>query len=50
MNFTHALLNNGQLGKISREQRAGNWDVWQTTLHNPWSAAYADISVRSASA
>lgn len=41
MNITHVLLNNGQLGKIAKEQRAGEWDVWQTTLHNPDFAAYA---------
>lgn len=35
MNITHVLLNNNELGKISKEQRAGNWDVWQTALHNP---------------
>ena len=35
MNITHVLLNNGQLGKIAKEQRAGEWDVWQTSLHNP---------------
>ncbi len=44
MNITHVLLNNGQLGKISKEQRAGQWDVWQTSLHNPSFAAYAEIS------
>jgi thiamine pyrophosphate-dependent acetolactate synthase large subunit-like protein len=37
------LLNNGQLGKISKEQRAGDWDVWQTALHNPDFSAYAEI-------
>jgi thiamine pyrophosphate-dependent acetolactate synthase large subunit-like protein len=42
MNITHVLLNNGQLGKISKEQRAGHWDVWQTALHNPNFAAYAE--------
>ncbi|MEA3411001.1 MAG: thiamine pyrophosphate-binding protein [Pseudomonadota bacterium] len=41
MNITHILLNNSELGKISKEQRAGNWKVWQTTLHNPNFAAYA---------
>ncbi len=41
MNITHVLLNNGQLGKISKEQRAGEWDVWQTSLHNPDFSAYA---------
>ena len=35
MNITHVLLNNGELGKISKEQRAAHWDVWQTSLHNP---------------
>ncbi len=35
MNITHVLLHNKQLGKISKEQRAGGWDVWQTTLVNP---------------
>ena len=41
MNITHVLLNNGQLGKISKEQRAGEWDVWQTSLHNPDFSAFA---------
>jgi pyruvate oxidase len=43
MNITHVLLNNGQLGKITKEQRAGDWDVWQTTLHNPDFARYAQL-------
>ena len=43
MNITHVLVNNNQLGKISKEQRSGNWDVWQTSLHNPNFAAYAQI-------
>jgi thiamine pyrophosphate-dependent acetolactate synthase large subunit-like protein len=43
MNITHLLLNNGQLGKISKEQRAGEWDVWQTSLHNPSFAGYAEL-------
>ncbi len=43
MGITHVLLNNSQLGKISKEQRAGHWDVWQTTLHNPDFAAYANL-------
>ncbi len=42
MNITHVLLNNDELGKISKEQRAGKWDVWQTSLHNPNFAAYAE--------
>lgn len=41
-NITHVLLNNGELGKISKEQRAGDWDVWQTTLHNPDFRAFAE--------
>ena len=43
MPITHVLLNNGQLGKIAKEQRAGEWDVWQTTLHNPDFSEYARI-------
>jgi thiamine pyrophosphate-dependent acetolactate synthase large subunit-like protein/nitrite reductase/ring-hydroxylating ferredoxin subunit len=43
MNITHVLLDNAQLGKISKEQRAGEWDVWQTALHNPDFAAYAQL-------
>ena len=41
MNLTHVLLNNSELAKISKEQRAGQWDVWQTSLVNPDFAAYA---------
>lgn len=40
MNLTHILLNNNELGKISKEQRAGHWDVWQTGLTNPNIADY----------
>jgi thiamine pyrophosphate-dependent acetolactate synthase large subunit-like protein len=43
MNITHVLLNNSQLGKIAKEQRAAEWDVWQTSLHNPEFAAYAQL-------
>jgi thiamine pyrophosphate-dependent acetolactate synthase large subunit-like protein/nitrite reductase/ring-hydroxylating ferredoxin subunit len=43
MNITHVLLNNSELGKISKEQRAGNWPVWQTGLHNPNFAEYANL-------
>jgi pyruvate oxidase len=35
------LLNNNELGKISKEQRAGEFDVWATDLHNPEFAEYA---------
>ena len=41
MDITHVLLNNDELGKISKEQRAGRWPVWQTDLVNPDFAAYA---------
>jgi len=41
MNITHVLLNNGELGKISKEQRAGGWQVWQTSLRNPNFAEFA---------
>jgi thiamine pyrophosphate-dependent acetolactate synthase large subunit-like protein/nitrite reductase/ring-hydroxylating ferredoxin subunit len=53
MDITHVLLNNNELGKISKEQKAGNWEVWQTSLHNPDFAEYAalcgalGLSVRS---
>ena len=43
MNITHILLNNSELGKISKEQRDGEWNVWQTSLHNPNFAEYARI-------
>ena len=43
MNITHVLLDNRELGKISKEQRAADLDVWQTSLHNPDFAAFADL-------
>ncbi len=43
MNITHVLLNNSELGKISKEQRAGQWEVWQTSLHNPNFAEFASL-------
>jgi thiamine pyrophosphate-dependent acetolactate synthase large subunit-like protein len=43
MNITHVVLNNSELGKISKEQRSGNWEVWQTGLHNPDFSAYAEL-------
>ncbi|MEE9322124.1 MAG: thiamine pyrophosphate-dependent enzyme [Granulosicoccus sp.] len=43
MNITHILLNNDQLGKISKEQRAGDWEVWQTSLHNPNFSEFAKL-------
>ncbi len=43
MDITHVLLHNDELGKISKEQRAGEWPVWETSLHNPAFAAFAKI-------
>lgn len=42
MNITHVLLNNGELGKISKEQRNAEFDVWQTSLHNPDFSRFAE--------
>ena len=36
------ILNNNELGKISKEQRAGGWDKWATDLVNPNFAEYAN--------
>ena len=41
MNITHVLLNNGELAKISEEQRGAEYAVWQTSLRNPDFAEYA---------
>jgi pyruvate oxidase len=41
MSITHVLLNNSELGKISREQISAIRPVWQTGLVNPDFAAYA---------
>ena len=55
MPIKHVLLDNGSLGKISKEQLAGQLPVWQTSLVNPDFAEYANacgaagISVRSES-
>ncbi len=35
------VINNNELGKISKEQRAGGWDKWSTDLVNPDFAAFA---------
>lgn len=43
MNISHVLMNNSELGKISKEQRAADFDVWQTSLHNPQFAAFAEL-------
>jgi thiamine pyrophosphate-dependent acetolactate synthase large subunit-like protein len=42
MDVTHVLLNDDELGKISKEQRTGGWDVWQTDLVNPNFAEFAE--------
>ena len=42
MGITHVLLNNGELGKISKEQRVGRWPVWETSLENPNFARFAE--------
>ena len=41
MNICHIVMNNGQLGKITKEQRAGEFDVWETNLVNPSFAGIA---------
>ncbi|MCB0666053.1 MAG: Rieske 2Fe-2S domain-containing protein [Saprospiraceae bacterium] len=42
MNIKHIVLNNGELAKISKEQRAAQLDVWHTSLHNPSFAGFAE--------
>jgi thiamine pyrophosphate-dependent acetolactate synthase large subunit-like protein/nitrite reductase/ring-hydroxylating ferredoxin subunit len=44
MNITLILLVNDELGKISKEQRTAEYDVWQTSLHNPDFAEFAELS------
>ena len=41
MNITHVLLNNHELGKITKEQKADELTPWKTKLHNPNFAQYA---------
>ena len=43
MNITLVLIHNGQLGKISKEQRAVGDPVWQTSLVNPDFSEYARL-------
>ena len=43
MDITHVLMNNSELGKISKEQRSGHWPVWETDLSNPNFADYAEL-------
>ena len=42
MNIKLILINNSELGKISKEQRSDELDVWATDLHNPNFAKYAE--------
>lgn len=42
MNIKMILLNNSELGKISKEQRSGEFDVFATDLVNPDFAQYAN--------
>ncbi len=41
MNITHVLMNNSELGKITKEQKSAEFDVWQTDLVNPSFAGFA---------
>ncbi len=43
MPIKHVLLDNHGLGKISKEQLAGDFPVWQTSLVNPDWAAFARL-------
>ena len=43
MKITHILLNNNELGKISKEQRDEKLPVWKTQLSNPNFAEYANL-------
>ncbi len=42
MSVKHIVLNNSELGKISKEQRAAKVDVWHTSLKNPSFAQFAE--------
>lgn len=42
MNITHILLNNDELAKITKEQKADELDVWETDLVNPNFSDYAN--------
>ncbi|MEA3445341.1 MAG: thiamine pyrophosphate-dependent enzyme [Bacteroidota bacterium] len=35
-------INNSELGKISKQQRSSELEVWQTSLHNPNFADFAN--------
>jgi len=42
MPIKHILINNSELGKISKEQRGSELEVWQTDMHNPNFADFAN--------
>lgn len=42
MPIKHILLNNRELGKITKEQRAAKKPVWSTSLHNPDFSKFAE--------
>ncbi len=41
MPVKHILINNSELGKISKEQRTAGYEMWQTNMHNPNFADFA---------
>jgi len=43
MPITLILLNNNEIGKISKEFLSDNKEAWQTSLHNPGFADYAKL-------
>jgi thiamine pyrophosphate-dependent acetolactate synthase large subunit-like protein/nitrite reductase/ring-hydroxylating ferredoxin subunit len=43
MAIKHVLLDNKGLGKIAKEQLAGDYPVWHTSLHNPDWAEFARL-------
>ena len=43
MDITHVLLHNHELGKITKEQKSGEWPVWETNLVNPSFSAFARL-------
>ena len=42
MNIKLILLNNAELGKITKEQHSGGFEKFATDLHNPDFAGYAN--------
>lgn len=42
MPVKHILINNSELGKISKEQRTSELEVWKTDMHNPNFADFAN--------